>query len=50
MKDPAFLADARKAHAEVDPVTAAELHKTVAEGLDVSPELIAHMKKALEFK
>lgn len=50
MKDPAFLADAKKAHAGVDPVSAAELHKTVAEGLDVSPTLIAHMKKALEFK
>ena len=47
MKDPRFLADARKAHAGVDPVSAAQLHKIVTEGLDVSPTLVAHMKKAL---
>ena len=50
MKDPAFLSDAAKARAEVDPVSAEDLHRTVAEGLDVSPALITHMKKALNFK
>ena len=50
MKDPRFLDAAKKAHAGVDPVSAGKLHKIVTEGLDVSPTLVAHMKKALNFK
>ena len=50
MKDPAFLADAKKRKAPVDPITGDELQRMVAEGLDVSPALIAHMKNVFEFK
>ena len=50
MKDPAFVADAEKRRAPVAPISGAELVKLVNNGLKVSPELVAKMKAAFEFK
>ena len=50
MNDPAFLADAKKRRAPVAPIAGEELVKLVNEGLNVSPELVAKMKVAFEFK
>ncbi len=50
MTDPAFVADAKKRKAPVDPITGQELQNTVAAGLNVSPALIAKMKTVFGFK
>ena len=50
MNDPAFLADAKKRRAPVAPISGEELVKLVNNGLNVSPELVAKMKAAYEFK
>ncbi len=50
MKDPAFLADAKKRRAPVAAIPGEELVKVVNEGLKVSPELVAKMKTAFGFK
>jgi tripartite-type tricarboxylate transporter receptor subunit TctC len=50
MNDPAFLADAKKRRAPIAPISGAELVKVVNNGLNVSPELVAKMKAAFEFK
>ncbi len=50
MKDPAFLADAKKRRAPVAPIAGAELDRIVAAGLDVSPELVKKMKAVYGFK
>ena len=50
MKDPAFLADARKRRAPVAPIPGAELDRIVAAGLTVSPELVGKMKSVYGFK
>ncbi len=50
MKDAAFLADAKKRRAPVAPISGAELTQIVNDGLKVSPELVAKMKKAFGFK
>jgi len=49
MKDPAFLADAEKRKAPVDAVGGEEIGKVVAESLDISPALIAELKKMIGF-
>ena len=50
MKDPAFLADAKKRRAPVAPISGAELDRIVAAGLDVSPDLVKKMKAVYGFK
>ena len=50
MKDPAFLADAEKRRAPVAPIGGEELVKLVKNGLNVSPDLVAKMKAAFDFK
>lgn len=49
VKDPAFLADAKKQRAMVNPVTPEKLQHVVAEGLDVTPALVAKMKVVFGF-
>ncbi len=50
MKDPAFLADAKKRRAPVAPIPGTELDRIVAAGLNVSPELVKKMKAVYGFK
>ena len=50
MKDPAFLADAKKRRAPVAPIPGVELDRIVAAGLDVPPDLVGRMKTAFGFK
>ena len=50
MKDPAFLADAKKRRAPVAPIAGAELDRIVAAGLNVSPALVKKMKAVYGFK
>ena len=50
MKDPAFLADAKKRRAPVAAISGVELGKIVRAGLNVSPELIKKMKAVYGFK
>ena len=50
MNDPAFLADAKKRRAPIAPISGEELVRIVNNGLNVSPELVAKMKAAFEFK
>ena len=50
MNDPAFMADAKKRRAPVAPISGEELVKLVNDGLKVSPELVAKMKAAFDFK
>lgn len=50
MKDPAFLADAKKRKAPIDPIPGERLQRIVAEGLNVSPALVAKMKTVFGFK
>jgi tripartite-type tricarboxylate transporter receptor subunit TctC len=47
MKDAAFLADAEKRRQVVEPVSGAELDRTVSEATSASPALIAKMRKFL---
>ncbi len=49
MKDPAFLADAKKRRAPVDPVTGAELQKIVAAAYKTPDHVIAELKRRLGF-
>ncbi len=50
MRDPAFLADAKKRRAPVNPVAGAKLTKIVAKGLNIPGPLIKKMRKILGFK
>ena len=50
MHDPQFLADAKKRRAPVAPISGAKLQEIVADGLNVSPELVAKMKAVYGFK
>ena len=50
MKDPAFLADAKKRRAPVAPISGEELDRIVSDGLNVSPDLVAKMKTVYGFK
>jgi tripartite-type tricarboxylate transporter receptor subunit TctC len=47
MKDPAFLAEAKKAQLEIDPLTGDEVGKVVAEMFELSPSQIAKLKEIL---
>jgi tripartite-type tricarboxylate transporter receptor subunit TctC len=47
LKDPAFLAEAEKAKLTLDPVTAEELEKMVAELFTLDPALLAKLKDIL---
>jgi len=44
MKDPAFIAEAKKRKAPIDPVAGAELAKVVEQGYRISPETVAKLK------
>ncbi len=50
MKDPKFLADAKKRNAPVAPISGEKLMKIVAAGLGVSPALVTKMKTVFGFK
>jgi tripartite-type tricarboxylate transporter receptor subunit TctC len=50
MKDPEFLADAKKARLIIDPLTGEELEKLVAGVFTISPALQAKLKEALYSK
>ena len=47
LKDPAFLAEAEKAKLDIDPVTAAEIEKVVANLFSLDPGLVAKLKELL---
>lgn len=50
MKDPEFLADAKKAKLDVEPVSGEEMEKMVAELFKLSPSLVAKLKEILAVK
>ncbi len=50
MRDPAFLADAKKRRAPVASISGSELGKIVNAGLNVSPALVKKMKAVYGFK
>ncbi len=47
LKDPEFLAEAKKAQLEIDPLTGDEVGKVVAEMFELSPSQIAKLKEIL---
>jgi len=47
LKDPAFLAETEKAKLTLDPSTAEELEKMVAEAFALEPALLARLKDIL---
>jgi tripartite-type tricarboxylate transporter receptor subunit TctC len=47
MKDPEFLADAQKMQADVNPVTAAEIEKLLAEIYATPKDVVAKAAKAI---
>lgn len=47
MKDPEFLADAKKARLDIDPVDAPEIEQAIAGIKKLSPEMLAKMKEVL---
>jgi tripartite-type tricarboxylate transporter receptor subunit TctC len=47
LKDPTFLAEADKAKLDIDPVTAAEIEKVVANLFSLDPALVAKLKELL---
>lgn len=50
MKDPEFVADAKKAKLDVEPVSAEELERTVAGLFKLNPALIAKLKETFAVK
>jgi tripartite-type tricarboxylate transporter receptor subunit TctC len=48
MKDPEFLADAKKAQLDIDPVAAEEVEKTVARFFKLNASLVAKLKEILK--
>ncbi len=50
MRDPAFLADAKKRRAPVNPVAGAKLTKIVAAGLNIPGPVVKKLRKILGFK
>ena len=48
MKDPEFLADAKKAKLDINPLDGAELEKTVREVFNLDPKLIPRAKEILK--
>jgi len=47
LNDPEFRAQAAKKKYEINPLTAQEVRETVNNMLEVSPEFVAKMKKAM---
>jgi hypothetical protein len=47
MKDPEFLADAKKSKLDIDPVNGAEVERTVNRLFQLSPSLAANLKEVL---
>lgn len=50
MKDPEFLADARKSKLDIDPVSAEELEQTVAGLFKLNPSLVTKLKEIFSTK
>jgi hypothetical protein len=50
LKDPDFLAEAKKARLIIDPVTGEEMEKIVADVFTMSPALQVKLKEALYTK
>ncbi|HEX2229582.1 MAG TPA: tripartite tricarboxylate transporter substrate-binding protein [Candidatus Binatia bacterium] len=50
MKDPEFLADAKKSRLDIDPVSAEELEQTVAELFKLNPSLVAKLNQIFSMK
>lgn len=50
LKDPEFLADAKKARLDIEPVTGAEMEKKVARLFQLSPATVAKLKEILDVK
>lgn len=50
LKDPEFLADAKKARLDIEPVTGAEMEKKVARLFQLSPAIVAKLKEILDVK
>jgi tripartite-type tricarboxylate transporter receptor subunit TctC len=50
MKDPEFLADAKKSRLDIDPVSAEELEQTVAELFKLNPSLVAKLNQIFAMK
>lgn len=48
LKDPQFVADAKKSKLDLDPVTGEELEKIVAGLLKTSPATLAQLKEVLK--
>lgn len=47
MKDPEFIAEAKKRNMELSPSTGEEVEKQMSRVLDVPPDLVQHLKKVL---
>ena len=50
MKDPEFLADAKKSRLDIDPVSAEELEKTVAQLFKLDPAVVAKLNQIFSMK
>jgi tripartite-type tricarboxylate transporter receptor subunit TctC len=50
LKDPEFLADAKKSKLDIDPITGEELEKTVHGLFKLNPSVVAKLKEALAAK
>lgn len=48
MKDPAFLAEAKKANLDITPADGGELEQNVKEVFDLDPALIPRLKEVLK--
>jgi len=48
MKDPEFLADAKKSKLDLDPISGEEVQKMIAGMFKLAPELVARLKEALK--
>jgi tripartite-type tricarboxylate transporter receptor subunit TctC len=48
MKDPEFLADAKKSQLDLDPVSPEEVENTVARFFKLDPTLIARLREILK--
>jgi hypothetical protein len=47
MKDPDFLADAKKAKLDIEPITGQEMEQTIARLFKLDPALVAKLKNIL---
>jgi tripartite-type tricarboxylate transporter receptor subunit TctC len=48
MKDPEFIADAKKSKLDLSPLSGEELEKTVLEIYDAEPDVVARLKDILK--